>query len=84
MANTMSNNNHKSPAAFVMDEAIELAIEERSPYPDRATFLNADTPDMGAKIKQALDEDMAVVLVFPDRSTRTLYAKPVDAHSASC
>jgi hypothetical protein len=30
----------QSPAGRVMDEAIELAIEERSPYPERCAFLN--------------------------------------------
>jgi hypothetical protein len=76
MAKTMSTDNHRSPAVQVADKAIELAIEERSPYPDRATFIDADTPRMGAKIKRALDEDMAIVLVFADCSTRTLYAEP--------
>jgi hypothetical protein len=71
----MSTNNHKSPAVQVADEAIELAIEERSPYPDRAMFIDADAPDVGKQINQALDEDMAIVLVFPDCSTRTLYAE---------
>lgn len=73
----MSVDNGKSPALRVANEAIELAIEERSPYPDRAAFINADTPDMGAEIKRALDEDMAIVLVFSDCSTRTLHAEPV-------
>jgi hypothetical protein len=31
---------------------------------------------MGTKITRALDDDMAIVLVFPDRTTRTLYAEP--------
>lgn len=72
----MSTDNHRSPAVRVADAAIDLAIEERSPYPDRAAFIDADTPRMGAKIKRALDEDMAIVLVFADCSTRTLYAEP--------
>jgi hypothetical protein len=73
----MSVENHKSPAVKVMNEAIELAIEERSPYPDRAAFINAGMPGIGAEIKRALDEDMAIVLVFPDCSTRTLHAESV-------
>ena len=72
----MSTDTHMSLAVQVMDEAIELAIEERSPYPDRAMFIDADAPDMGEQIKLALDQDMAIVLVFPDHSTRTLYAEP--------
>jgi hypothetical protein len=77
MAKTMSMNNESSPAVQVADEAIELAIKGRSPYPDRAAFINADTPRMGAAIMRALDDDMAIVLVFPDRTTRTLHADPV-------
>ena len=68
----MSKGNDKSPAARVMDEAIELAIEERSPYPDRATFLDADDPAVGAEIRRAADEGRAIVLVAADGSTRTL------------
>jgi len=68
----MSKGNDKSPAARVMDEAIELAIEERSPYPDRATFLDADEPNVGAEIRRAADEGRAIVLVAADGSTRTL------------
>jgi 2-phospho-L-lactate guanylyltransferase (CobY/MobA/RfbA family) len=71
----MSTDTHMSPAVQVMNEAIELAIEECSPYPDRVMFIDADAPDMGKQIKRALDEDMAIVLVFPDCSTRTLYAE---------
>ncbi len=72
----MSTDSHRSPAVQVADEAIELAIEERSPFPDRAAFINADAPHMGTEIRRALDEDMAIVIVFPDHSTRTLYAEP--------
>jgi hypothetical protein len=56
-----------------------LAIEERSPYPDRAVFINADGPRTGIAIRRALDEDRAVVLVSADGSTRILRAEP--AHS---
>jgi hypothetical protein len=79
MAQTMSTNNSDSPAVRVMDEAIELAIEERSPYPERAAFLDADSPRVGVAIKRAIDEDRAVVLVSADGSTRILRAEP--AHS---
>jgi hypothetical protein len=72
----MNISDHESPAAEVMSEAVEMAIEERSPYPDRAAFINADSRGIGAAIRRALDEDMAIVLVFPDRTTRTLYAEP--------
>ena len=72
VAQAMSKGNGRSPAARVMDDAIELAIEERSPYPDRATFLDADEPNVGAEIRRAADEGRAIVLVAADGSTRTL------------
>jgi hypothetical protein len=65
-------NKHESPAARVMNEAIELALEERSPYPEKAAFVNADEPYVGAEIRRAADEGRAVVLVAADGSTRTL------------
>lgn len=68
----MSKGKDKTPAARVMDEAIELAIEERSPYPEEATFLDADEPTVGAEIRRAADEGRAIVLVAADGSTRTL------------
>jgi hypothetical protein len=30
-----------------MDEAIDLAIESHSPFPDRAAFIDAGTPSAG-------------------------------------
>jgi hypothetical protein len=41
MEEAMSTDNGRSPAAKVMDEAIDLAIEGRSPYPERAAFIDA-------------------------------------------
>jgi hypothetical protein len=87
MAQSMSTNpqstktNHKgnSPAGRVMNEAIELDIAGRSPYPKRATFLDADEPYVGKEIRRAVDEGHAIVLVAADGSTRTLRAEP--AHS---
>lgn len=73
----MSTDRRISPAAKVMDEAIELAIEERSPYPERCAFIEADAPSAGAEIRRAVDEDRAVVLVSADGSTRTLLPEPV-------
>ena len=69
----MSADKNRSPAARVMDEAIELAIEERSPYPERTAFVDADEPSTEAEISRAADEGRAVVLVSSDGSTRTLW-----------
>jgi len=67
-----SRTNVGSPADLLMDEAIELAIKGRSPYPMRATFLNHDAPELGKGIARAFEDDRAVVLVWPDGSSRVL------------
>lgn len=77
MAQTMSTNNGDSPAMRAMEEAIELTIQGRSTYPDRAVFINADGPRTGAAIRRAIDEDRAVVLVAADGSARVLRAEPI-------
>lgn len=61
-----------SPASRLMDAAIELAIQERSPYPDRAWFLDFDQPTVFESILTAFDDGYAVVLVWPDGSSRVL------------
>lgn len=63
-----------SPASEVMSEAIDLAIEERSPFPERSFFLDADVPLARREpvMKRAAREGTSVVLVFPDRSTHVL------------
>lgn len=63
---------NRSPAAEAMDEAIKLAIEGRSPYPERAAFIDADTPSAGHDIERAVDEGLLVVLVSADGRTRVL------------
>jgi hypothetical protein len=72
MGTTVSTNAKRSPAAKVMDEAIELAVEGRSPYPERAAFIDADASEAGHEIKRAADEGLSVVLVAADGSTRVL------------
>lgn len=73
----MSQANGDSPAMRVMDEAIELAIEERSPYPERAAFLDEGEQGNEEMIKRAFDEGRAVVLVSADGSTRVRLPEPV-------
>ncbi|MGV1049106.1 MAG: hypothetical protein ACOYD4_11350 [Solirubrobacterales bacterium] len=70
----MTAGSNRSPAAKVMDEAIELAIEGRSPYPERAAFIDSGSPSAGHDIERAADEGLAVVLVSTDGST--LVPKP--------
>lgn len=66
----------RSPAAKVMDEAIDLAIEGRSPYPDRAAFIDADSPSAGKEAMQAAGRGLSVVLVAADGRTRVLTPDP--------
>jgi hypothetical protein len=68
----MNADSNRSPAAKVMDEAIYLAIEGRSPYPERAAFIDVGTPSAGHDIVRAADEGLPVVLVSADGSTRVL------------
>jgi hypothetical protein len=42
-----------------MDEAIDLAIEGRSPYPEKAAFIDADAPRAGHAIERAADQGLA-------------------------
>jgi hypothetical protein len=70
------NNNGDSPVGRVMDEAIDLDIEGRSPYPKGATFIDADVPYLGKAIRRAVNEDSAIVLVAADGSTCILRAEP--------
>ena len=80
MAQSMSTDrNGDSPAGRVMDASDELDIEGRSPYPKRATFLDADAPYVGKEIRRAVNDGYAIVLVAADGSTRMLRAEP--AHS---
>lgn len=65
----------RSPAERAALEAIELAVEGRSPYPEKAMFIDADEPSAGGAIKKAVDEGRAVVLVYADGSTRVLRAE---------
>lgn len=68
----MTADGNLSPVAKAMDEAIDLAIEGRSPYPERAAFIDADAPSAGHDIERAADEGLSVVLVSTDGSTRVL------------
>jgi hypothetical protein len=61
-----------SPASKAMDQAIDLAIAEKSPYPERAAFINAGTAHTDGEMKWAAKDGYAVVLVAPDLSTRVV------------
>jgi len=68
------SHNGTSPAMRVMNEAIDLAIEGRSPYPEGSEFIDAEKPWAGEAIARAADEGRPVVLVSADGTARTLIA----------
>lgn len=61
-----------SPAGKVMDEAIELAIAEESPYPEQAFFLDAHTPHAEREMERVARDGYSVVLVSPDGSIQII------------
>lgn len=84
MEEVMTSDSKRSPAAKVMDEAIDLAIEGRSPYPERAAFVDADAPPAGHDVERAADEGLLVVLVSADGSTRVLRPELQSTDSTTC
>ena len=70
-----------SPTVKAMDRAIDQAIEGNSRYPERAAFVDADSPQAGREIANALDDGYAVVLVSSDGRERLITAKTLAAAS---
>jgi hypothetical protein len=68
-----------SSTARVMDRAIHLAIEGKSPYPEHAAFVDATSARAGYEITPALDEGYTVVLVSGDGRERIITAKTLAA-----
>ena len=62
----------RTHAQVAMDEAIELSVLGRNPYPDRASFLDADAPHLADAIARAADDGRAVVLCYDDGTRRVL------------
>jgi hypothetical protein len=62
-----------------MDRAIDLVIEGKSPYPEHAAFIDADSPHAGHEITRAFDEGYAVVLMSADRRERVITATTLAA-----
>jgi hypothetical protein len=79
----MTQSAERPSAAEVMDEAIDLAVEGRSPYPDRAAFIDAGTASAGNEIKRAADEGLPVVLVAADGSRCALIPPRLAVESQS-
>jgi hypothetical protein len=68
-----------SPNAKAMERSNDEALEGSSRYPERAAFVNADSPHAGREITNALDDGYAVVLVSADGRERLITAKSVAA-----
>lgn len=67
----MTTKGNRSPAAMVMDGAIDLAIDGRSPHPERRVHRRRHAIG-GHDIERAADEGRSVVLASADGSTRVL------------
>ena len=74
-------NPSESPTVKAMDRAIDQAIEGDSRYPERAAFVDADSPQAGREIERALDDGYSVVLVSSDGRERLITAKTLAAAS---
>jgi hypothetical protein len=68
-------NPSESPTVKAMDRAVDQAIHGHSRYPERAAFVNADSPQAGREIERALDDGYSVVLVSSDGRERLITAK---------
>lgn len=77
MAHNM--NPSETPTAKARDGGIDLAIDGKSPYPEHAAFIDADSPHAGHEITRAFDEGYAVVLVSADGRERVITAKMLAA-----
>jgi hypothetical protein len=55
-----------------MSEAVELAIAEKSPYPEASMFIDAGTPYTEREIADAFDKGLAAVVVSADGSARII------------
>jgi hypothetical protein len=78
----MSEEKSQSPAMDAFDEAIKLGIEERALYPERASFVNLDELT-GKDVRDAVDEDRAIVVVDADGSAYALRPEPIPRHLAT-
>jgi hypothetical protein len=72
----MTKEKWQTPAGEALEDAIQLDLEERNSYPERASFVNADRLT-GEDIKEAVEGDMSVVLVFADGSAYVLTPEPI-------
>lgn len=68
----MTGGNGRSSSGVIMDRAIDLVLEGRSPFPEEAVFVDAETPAVDIAIEGYGQDGTAVVVVWPDLTTRIL------------
>lgn len=61
-----------SAAARVFSDALDLAMEDKSPFPDRSTFIDADSPKLSRAIEAAAEDGQHAVVVSADGDTRVI------------
>lgn len=80
----MSDGYRESPAGKVMEEAIELAIAEESPYPEKALFLDAGAPDADREMERAARDGSSVVLVSAGGDIQVVAPEEIPGASRRC
>ncbi len=70
-----------SPAGRALSEALDLAMEGRSPYPDKSTFIDADKPETNREVRGAAREGQHAVVVSPGGGTRVMSPEEVLAEN---
>jgi hypothetical protein len=73
MGRAMRSKPIDTPAAKAMDEAIRLAIEGDSPYPECGMFIDEGMPYTKQEMDIAAEEGFPAILVSPDGSFRTVW-----------
>lgn len=72
-----------SPAARAMGEALDLAMDGKSPYPDKSTFIDADTPNTAREVKAATADGQSAVVVSANGDTRILSPEEIPGSGAA-
>lgn len=60
--------NNLSPSSVALMEAVDEALAGETSYPERALFVDADSPGLGRAIGDASREGRAVVLCYADNT----------------
>ena len=72
-----------SPAGRAMGEALDLAMDGKSPYPDKSTFIDADTPHTDREVKAAAADGQSAIVVSANGGTRILSPEEISGSGAA-